>query len=49
MYVTDLDFADNITLLSGTMANAQSILAAVEENVGCCRSVRMHEAMQNMH
>ena len=33
MYVTDLDFADNITLLTGTMANAQSILAAVEENV----------------
>ena len=37
-YVTDLDFADDIALLSGTMANAQTLLTAVEENaaaVGC--------------
>ena len=31
-YVTDLDFADDIALLSGTMANAQTLLTAVEEN-----------------
>ena len=31
-YVTVLDFADDIALLSGTMANAQILLTAVEEN-----------------
>ena len=31
-YVTDLDLADDIALLSGTMANAQTLLTAVEEN-----------------
>ena len=31
-FLTDLDLADNITLLSGTIANAQTLLTAVEEN-----------------
>ena len=30
--MTDLDFADDSALLSGTMANAQTLLTAVEEN-----------------
>ena len=41
-YVTDLDFADGIALLSGTMANAQAPLTAVEENaaaVMACTSI----------
>ena len=31
-YVTDLDFTNDIALLSGIMANAQTLLTAVEEN-----------------
>ena len=31
-FLTDLDFADNITLLSGTMANAQTLQTAIKEN-----------------
>ena len=31
-FATDLDFADDIALLSGTMASAQTPLTAVEEN-----------------
>ena len=31
-YVTDLDFAHDIAFLSGTMANAQTLLTAVEKN-----------------
>ena len=42
-YVTDLDFADNIALLSGTMANAQTLLTAVEENAA---AVGLHIIMK---
>ena len=42
-YVTDLDFADDIVLLSGTMTNAQTLLTAVEKNAA---AVGLHINLQ---
>ena len=44
-YVTDLDFADDIVLLSGTMTNAQTLLTAVEKNAA---AVGLHINLQKI-
>ena len=41
--VHPLFFADGIALLSGTMANAQTLLTAVEEKCGCRWFAHQHE------